>query len=153
MKLRTAPVEKKVAATINGALLGIITWILVTFIPSFHAGLPAPLATFLPMILGTVVATGAAWQAHHTPREEEIVAAALKHLQSSGFLAALPADMQAEVVNEFGRVESALTAAAKRASGKHYGFASGGVVNPPGKGGEVLLQSRPVAAPGHDDGQ
>lgn len=63
------PVETKVAASsATSVLTGVITWILVTYVPVFHAGLPGPLATFLPWIISAVTATAAGYLAPHTSR-------------------------------------------------------------------------------------
>jgi len=150
MKTSTAPVEKKAAATIVGALTGIVTWMLVTFVPSFHHGLPAPLATFLPMILGTAVATGAAWQAKHSPREEEVLEAAMRHLQSSGLLAALPPGLSADVAAgaaDLERLVSRPVAASRGGAGGAGAYPVQTVPLTP----QVSVQGPAVAAPVHPD--
>ena len=80
-----AAVETKTAAGSSvAAVTGAITWILVTYVPAFHSGIPGPLATFLPYVVSAVLGAAAAYLAPHTPREEEIVSAALKLLQDAG---------------------------------------------------------------------
>lgn len=62
-------VETKVAAgSFTAALTGILTWVLVTFIPYFHKGLPPDLAAIIPAIAGWAGASIAGWAAPHTPR-------------------------------------------------------------------------------------
>jgi len=81
----TAPVEKKTAASASASVVsGVITWILVTYVPAFHSGLPGPLATFLPYIVTTVCGALAAYFAPHTPREDEIVKSATDLLKQAG---------------------------------------------------------------------
>lgn len=64
-----APVETKVAAAASvSSVTGVITWMLVTFVPAFHSGLPAPLATFLPFIVASVLGALSGYLAPHTPR-------------------------------------------------------------------------------------
>ena len=65
----TAPVETKVAAGTGASLItGVITWIMVMYVPVFHAGLPAALAAFLPWIVALVSSALAGYLAPHTPR-------------------------------------------------------------------------------------
>lgn len=64
-------VETKVAAgSATAALTGLLTWALVTFVPTFRAGLAPQLATFLPIAVGWVLSTAAGYLAPHTPRPE-----------------------------------------------------------------------------------
>jgi hypothetical protein len=64
-----APVETKTAAAAAvSTVTGVVTWVLVSWIPAFHAGLPPALATFLPFIIASVLGTAASWMAPHTPR-------------------------------------------------------------------------------------
>jgi hypothetical protein len=49
-------------------LAGVITWILTTYVPAFHAGLPPALASFLPYIITLVASTLSGYLAPHTPR-------------------------------------------------------------------------------------
>lgn len=64
-----APVETKTAAAASvSTVTGIVTWVLVTYVPAFHAGLPASLATFLPFIVASVLGAASGWLAPHTPR-------------------------------------------------------------------------------------
>ncbi len=85
MAVSTAPVETKTAASASaGVVTGVITWILVTYVPVFRTGLPAPLATFLPYIVSVVLASAAGWLAPHTPRPDATLTAALKLLEEAG---------------------------------------------------------------------
>jgi hypothetical protein len=60
-------IETKVAASSGTSVItGIVTWILVTYIPVFHSGLPAPLAAFLPWIVSAVSGAIAGYAAPHT---------------------------------------------------------------------------------------
>lgn len=64
-----APVETKTAAAASvSTVTGVITWMLVSYIPAFHAGIPAPLATFLPFIVASVLGAVSGYLAPHTPR-------------------------------------------------------------------------------------
>ena len=56
-----APVETKTAAAL---FTGLLTWMLVTYVPAFRNGLPSDLAAVLPVIVGAV----GGWFAPHTPR-------------------------------------------------------------------------------------
>jgi hypothetical protein len=63
----TNPIETKVAAASStSVLVGMITWILVTYVPEFQKGLPGPLATFLTWMVPAVLATVAGYFAPHT---------------------------------------------------------------------------------------
>lgn len=64
-----APIETKTAASSSTAILsGVTTWILVQYVPVFHSGLPAPLATFLPWMVSAVLSAAAGYLAPHTDR-------------------------------------------------------------------------------------
>jgi hypothetical protein len=64
-----APVETKTAAAASvSTVTGVVTWMLVSWIPSWHAGLPPALATFLPFIVASVLGAASGWLAPHTPR-------------------------------------------------------------------------------------
>lgn len=81
----SGPVETKTAASASvGVVTGVITWILVTYVHAFHAGLPAPLATFLPYIVSVVLASAAGWLAPHTSRPDDVAAQAVKLLEEAG---------------------------------------------------------------------
>jgi hypothetical protein len=85
MASSTAPVETKTAASASvGVVTGVITWILVTYVHAFHAGLPGPLAAFLPYIVSVVLASAAGWLAPHTARPDATLAEALKLLDDAG---------------------------------------------------------------------
>jgi hypothetical protein len=80
-----SPVETKTAAGASvTALTGVVTWILVTYVPAFHSGLPVPLATFLPYVIGTVAGAVAAYLAPHTTRADAVLAEAVKELEAAG---------------------------------------------------------------------
>jgi uncharacterized membrane-anchored protein len=86
----STPVEKKVFnGGVTGIITGMIAWILVSFVPGFKSGLPPSLATMLPYIISAVGSVIAAYWTPHTPREQEIMAAAANLLTEAGV--ALPA--------------------------------------------------------------
>lgn len=67
--LSPVPVETKVAAGSSvAAVTGMITWVLVTFVPAFQHGVPPQLATFLPYVVSALLGSIAAYMAPHTPR-------------------------------------------------------------------------------------
>lgn len=69
MAAPVAPVETKTAAAASvSTVTGVVTWILVAYVPAFKTGLPAPLAAFLPYIVATILGAAAGWLAPHTPR-------------------------------------------------------------------------------------
>ena len=64
------PVETKVAAAASSSTVtGVITWILVSYIPAWHDGLPAALAAFLPLVVAVVSGAVSGYLAPHTPRD------------------------------------------------------------------------------------
>lgn len=55
-------VSAKIKATSAVAsVTGFITYLLVTFVPSFHSGLPTDLATLLPYVIAVVLGVAAGW--------------------------------------------------------------------------------------------
>ena len=67
-----APVETKTAAAASvSTLTGIITWVLVAYVPAFRTGLPPSLATFLPFIIASVLGAASGYLSPHTPRTGE----------------------------------------------------------------------------------
>lgn len=63
----TGPVEAKTAAHASAAAVtGVVTWILVTYVPAFAHGLPGPLATFLPFVVSAFLGAASGWLAPHT---------------------------------------------------------------------------------------
>jgi hypothetical protein len=73
----TGPIETKVAASAAaGTVTGVITWILVTYVPAFHSGLPPALAAFLPYIVTLVASTVSAYLAPHTARTGDVATSA-----------------------------------------------------------------------------
>jgi hypothetical protein len=87
-----SPVETKVAA--GGAttlITGAITYILVTFVPSFHSVVPGNLQGLLTFLVPTILGLLAAYNAKHTTRPNEVMDAALKLLEGAGVQ--LPAKM------------------------------------------------------------
>jgi len=64
-------VEAKVKAGSAATIVtGILTWVLVTYVPAFHSGLPSALSAVLPVIVASVLGTVAAWKAPHTARPD-----------------------------------------------------------------------------------
>lgn len=59
---------KTAAASATAIVTGLLTWVLVTFVPVFRTGLPPQLATFLPVAVGWALSTSAGYLAPHTPR-------------------------------------------------------------------------------------
>lgn len=66
-----APViETKVAAgSFTGILAGLITWALTSYVPAFRSGLPPAVAALIPVAVGWLAHSVAAYAAPHTPRE------------------------------------------------------------------------------------
>jgi hypothetical protein len=72
MRQAPAPVETKVAAGGTVALVtGMITWLLVTLVPSWHHGLPPMLANYLPYAVSVIAGMLASYMAPHTSRMAE----------------------------------------------------------------------------------
>ena len=70
-RLGAAVIEKKVSAGAEtGAATGLLIWALVTWVPSFRAGVPEPVAAVLPFALGWLGHVMAAWAAPHTARPD-----------------------------------------------------------------------------------
>jgi len=68
------PVEIKTAAGGASALVtGMIAWILVTYVPAFHSGLPPTLQTFLPWAVSALLGAAASYWAPHTSRHPPAV--------------------------------------------------------------------------------
>lgn len=66
-------IETKVGAgSFAGAVTGLLTYVLVTFVPALHAGLPPELATLLPIGIGWLCHTATAWLAPHTQRPDQL---------------------------------------------------------------------------------
>lgn len=55
-----------------GAATGLAVWLLVSFVPQFHSGVPEPVVAVLPFALGWLGHTAASWIAPH----KTVVAAA-----------------------------------------------------------------------------
>lgn len=53
------------AGSATGAAVGIAAWLLVSYVPAFHNGVPQPILLFLPFALGWAGHTLAAWAARH----------------------------------------------------------------------------------------
>jgi hypothetical protein len=50
---KRAPVSPKVAnGTLSGLAVSVVTWILTTYIPTFHNGLPQNIRDLLPALVG-----------------------------------------------------------------------------------------------------
>jgi hypothetical protein len=64
-----APIEAKVKALVAGGLpVGLVSALLVAYVPAFHSGLPPVVVALLPFVLALVSSTAAAWLAPHTVR-------------------------------------------------------------------------------------
>jgi hypothetical protein len=64
-----AAVEAKVkAGAAGGSLVGLATWLLVSYVPAFHGGLPPAVAALLPFVLTLLASTLSAYAAPHTVR-------------------------------------------------------------------------------------
>lgn len=48
----------------------LVTWLLVTYIPGWQSGIPAPIAAFIPGAVAWLIATYAGWKAPHTHRPD-----------------------------------------------------------------------------------
>jgi hypothetical protein len=73
-----SPVETKVAASAAVSVVsGVVTWILVTYVPGLHGVLPPTLADFLPWAVSAVLSAAAAYRAPHTTRPGDRVPPAL----------------------------------------------------------------------------
>jgi hypothetical protein len=68
----TGPViETKVAAgSAATVVVGLLTWALTTFIPSWHSGIPADLLPFIPVAAGWLTGSVAGYFAPHTHRPD-----------------------------------------------------------------------------------
>ena len=53
------------AGAASGALVGLVIWALVAYVPAFRDGVPQPLADALPFVLGWTGHTLATWAARH----------------------------------------------------------------------------------------
>ena len=69
-------IEAKVkAGAAGGTLVGVVAWLLVAFVPTFHDGLPPAVAALLPVVLGVVASTVSGYMAPHTARPADPPAA------------------------------------------------------------------------------
>ena len=53
------------AGAATGAVVGLVVWALVSFVPAFHNGVPQPVVDVLPFALAWLGHTAAAWIAPH----------------------------------------------------------------------------------------
>lgn len=78
-----APLSGKFyGAGLGGSAAFALTWILTTFIPAFHNGLPTNLANFLPGFLGVIGALIGAHQARHRITPSDLLSAVTELEQS-----------------------------------------------------------------------
>ena len=62
-------IETKVAVgSFTGILTGLVTWVLVAYVPAFRAGLPGPVAALIPVAVAWLAHSAAGYLAPHTPR-------------------------------------------------------------------------------------
>jgi len=65
------PVESKaVAGPTTAALVGYISWAIITFVPGVKDNVPADLQGQIPVVVGAVLAAIAAYYAPHTHRPD-----------------------------------------------------------------------------------
>lgn len=83
----------------NGSLSGIvvltITWILTTYIPAFHSGIPPALAQLIPGLVGAAGYFGGGYLARHKATPDEIEAAIQDAIAVAKIVAPLPAAVAA----------------------------------------------------------
>jgi hypothetical protein len=86
MATTSAPVSGKAyGAFIGTALLGVVTFILTTYVPYFHHVLPPTLAQLLPVLCGAIGAFAGAWFVKHqvTPAELEVAVTNLEKMYAA----------------------------------------------------------------------
>lgn len=67
------PVSAKVSVgALGGSAVSAITWILTTYIPAFHSGIPPTLQPVIPAILGVIGYFTTGYSAKHQATVEEI---------------------------------------------------------------------------------
>lgn len=68
-----APISNKVSnGTLGGGAAGIVSALLVYFIPAFHSGIPAPLAPIIPALIGAIGYFGSGFVSKHQATGDEI---------------------------------------------------------------------------------
>lgn len=122
MAAATKPIHNKLATGgAGGGLVGTIAWILVTFVPAWHTGLPPDLATALPVICGLIGFFATGWLAkddtRFTPASElqEIELRLLSLLAARGGVpVTVPASAQAPMAGRQAPSAAAIEQAAER---------------------------------------
>lgn len=70
---KNAPVSPKVSnGTLSGLAVSVVTWILTTYIPAFHNGLPTQVRDLLPALVGVIGYFGAGYLSKHPATASEI---------------------------------------------------------------------------------
>lgn len=68
-----APVSPKVAnGSLSGLAVSVVTWVLTTYIPTFHNGLPTQLRDLVPALVGVVGFYAGGWLSKHPATAAEI---------------------------------------------------------------------------------
>jgi hypothetical protein len=75
-------IDRKVkAGTLTSALSGLVLWLLVSFVPAFHHGVPIPVADAIPVAVSVVSGFVAAYSTKHKIPVERILSDAEKDLE------------------------------------------------------------------------
>lgn len=90
---------KLVTSSVTAFVVGLITYVLVTFVPDFHHGIPPRLIALLPALAGIIVGAVAGWFKKETAgtgpfadllKRLEAIEALVAHLLGSSGTAGLP---------------------------------------------------------------
>ena len=80
---------KLAASSLTATIVGMITWLLVSYVPTFHHGLPVDLANLLPGLVGIAVGFVGGYLKREESHPSELVArveaaaATIEHLVES----------------------------------------------------------------------
>lgn len=73
MKLPSGPISPKVSGgTLAGLPAAIMTWILTTYIPAFHSGIPPQIQPLVPALVGVIGFFWAGYSSKHKATAAEI---------------------------------------------------------------------------------